>query len=358
MTSLDRLHMERALLLAARGRGRTSPNPVVGAVVADGPVVVGAGYHEKAGTPHAEVYALGAAGERAKGATLYCTLEPCCHVGRTGPCVERVVAAGVRRVVAAVQDPNPVVSGGGFEFLRAHGIEVEVGVGREEALRQNRAFFTFVGRRRPFVIVKAACSADGYIARRPGERTPLTSAPARGHAHSVRAEVDAIAVGSGTVLADDPLLTAREVYRHRPLVRVIFDRRLRTPPSARILATHEAGPVVIFTTFDGSGSPAAGRLRESGALVEATDGTLAPALARLAALDVTSLVVEGGAALHGALWESGAVDYVQLYVSSTSLGGGVPVYGGYPAPLTGLVERRIEPLGADTLIEGYVHRVD
>src|SRR5471032_893352 len=241
--------MERALFHAGRGRGRTSPNPLVGAVIVspDG-VIVGQGFHERAGEAHAEVRALAEAGERARGATLYCTLEPCCHLGRTGPCVHRIVAAGVARVVAAVEDPNPLVSGRGFAFLRAAGVAVDVGLFAGAAAALNQAFFTLMLEGRPFVVLKAATSLDGFIAERPGHRTPLTSAEANRHAHRIRAEVDAIGVGIGTVISDDPILTARGVYRERPLTRVVFDRQLRTPPDARLLSTPEAGPVIIVTT--------------------------------------------------------------------------------------------------------------
>ena len=223
MTADD--YMRRALFLAACGRGRTSPNPMVGAVVVsnDG-VIVGQGFHQRAGGPHAEVHALEMAGDRARCATLYCTLEPCCHVGRTGPCVCRIVEAGIGQVVAAVQDPNPAVNGRGFEYLRAHGVDVRTGVGAAAAARLNQPFFTLMRARRPFVILKAATSLDGRIAAAPGQRTDLTSPAARRHAHVVRAEVDAIGVGVGTILIDDPLLTVRGVHRERPLTRVVFDR--------------------------------------------------------------------------------------------------------------------------------------
>jgi diaminohydroxyphosphoribosylaminopyrimidine deaminase/5-amino-6-(5-phosphoribosylamino)uracil reductase len=351
--------MDRALLLAERGRGCTSPNPMVGAVVVDGEgVVVGTGHHERAGVAHAEVVALDRAGKRARGATLFCTLEPCCHVGRTGPCVERIVAAGVRRVVAAIEDPNPIVAGRGFAYLRAHGVVVDVGLRQEAAARLNRAFFTLVRQHRPFVILKAAASADGMIAAAPGQRTGLTSAAARRHAQSVRAEVDAIGVGSAAVLADDPLLTAREVYRGRPLVRVVFDRRLRTPPSARLFSTPAAGPVIIMTTAEAAASARADLLRAAGARLEATEGTLAAALDRLAEFEIASLLIEGGATLHAAAWDAGVVDFVQMYVAPVVLGrGGVPVFNARPVPIAGLKELRVETLGADVVVEGYVHGV-
>ncbi|MBI4486298.1 MAG: bifunctional diaminohydroxyphosphoribosylaminopyrimidine deaminase/5-amino-6-(5-phosphoribosylamino)uracil reductase RibD [Acidobacteria bacterium] len=351
--------MERALFLAARGRGRTSPNPLVGAVVVteDG-VVVGQGAHERAGEPHAEVHALDAAGERARGATLYCTLEPCCHVGRTGPCAHRIVAAGIARVVAAIEDPNPLVSGQGFAYLRGHGVEVEVGVGAAAARAMNQPFFTLMREGRPFVILKAATSVDGRIAARPGTRTALTSPPANRHAQRVRAEVDAIGIGSGTLLVDDPLLTPRGAYRDRPLTRVIFDRRLRTPPTARVLSTGEAGPVIIVTSAEAA---ACGDLRTPlearGAEIEvAEDATFAAALRRLGARGIGLLLLEGGAALHAAAWDAGLVDFVRLYVTPHELGSeGVPLLDGRPFTSAALVDRRVEALGGDVLIEGYVH---
>jgi diaminohydroxyphosphoribosylaminopyrimidine deaminase/5-amino-6-(5-phosphoribosylamino)uracil reductase len=351
--------MDRALFLAARGRGRTSPNPLVGAVVVspDG-VIIGDGTHERAGGAHAEVAALGMAGSRARGATLYCTLEPCCHYGRTGPCVVAIVEAGVARVVAAAEDPNPLVCGRGFEYLRAHGTRVDVGTRAEAAVALNQPFFTLMRAHRPFVILKAATSLDGRIAAAAGQRTRLTSAEANRHAHRVRAEVDAIGVGVGTVLVDDPLLTARGAYRERPLTRVIFDRRLRTPPTAQVLSTREAGPVIIVTTAEGAAhEEPRKRLEACGAEVEvARDGCLAGALERLGEIGIGSLLLEGGAAVHRAAWEEGVVDYVRLYVAPRVLGpGGVPFLEGSDFSSATLIERRVEPLGQDVVIEGYVH---
>src|SRR5262245_35866925 len=291
--------MTRALFHAARGRGRTSPNPVVGAViVSPGGVVVGEGYHERAGGPHAEVNALITAGTRARGATLYCTLEPCCHTGRTGPCVARIVDAGIARVVAAVEDPDPRVRGRGIAFLEARGIAVDVGCNRAEAVLLNQPFFTLMHEGRPFVTLKAALSADGAIAERPGVRTPLTSAAANRHAHRVRAEIDAIAVGVGTVLADDPLLTSRGAYRERPLTRVVFDRRLRTPPGARLLSTLDAGPVMIVAGPGAEASQVRRReLEARGAEIFMGDGTIGSALRMLGARGVSSVLLEGGATI-------------------------------------------------------------
>lgn len=356
---VDRDYMERALFHAARGRGRTSPNPLVGAVLVspDG-VIVGQGFHERAGDAHAEVRALVRAGARARGATLYCTLEPCCHLGRTGPCVNRIVDAGVSRVVAAVEDPNPVVRGRGFAFLREAGVTVDVGLQAARAVALNQPFFTLMLEGRPFVVLKAATSLDGRIAKAPGRRTPLTSAEANRHAHRVRAEIDAIGVGIGTIVSDDPELTARGAYRERPLTRVVFDRRLRTPPTSRVLSTPDAGPVIIVTT-----APAAERaevrtpLEARGAQIEvAADDTFRSALRCLGERQIGSLLLEGGAALHAAAWDEQLVDYVRLYVTPHTLGGqGLPLLADRAFSSADLVDRHVEPLGPDVLIEGYVH---
>jgi diaminohydroxyphosphoribosylaminopyrimidine deaminase / 5-amino-6-(5-phosphoribosylamino)uracil reductase len=356
----DTDYMARALFHAARGRGRTSPNPLVGAVVVseDG-VIVGQGHHQRAGEPHAEVHALTEAGARAVGSTLYCTLEPCCHAGRTGPCVRRIVDAGVRRVVASVEDPNPLVRGRGFAFLREHGVAVEIGLEADRATTLNAPFFTLMLRQRPLVTMKAATSLDGRIAAAPGKRTALTSEAANRHAHRFRAEVDAIGVGVGTILVDDPELTTRGIYRSRPLARVIFDRRLRTPPGARLLSTVGAGPVIIVTT-DASAATAELRipLEARGADIEAAgDGTIEAALDRLGRREIGSLLLEGGAELLGAAWDADVVDAVRLYVTPHVLGSdGVELLPGRGFSTANLKDRRVEPLGPDVFIEGYVHR--
>jgi diaminohydroxyphosphoribosylaminopyrimidine deaminase/5-amino-6-(5-phosphoribosylamino)uracil reductase len=361
---IDHAYMRRALALAERGRGRTSPNPMVGAVIVSGEgVVVGRGAHLVAGGPHAEIVALADAGDRARGATLYCTLEPCCHTGRTGPCAPRVVDAGLARAVVAGEDPNPLVAGGGIAYLRAHGVDVTQGVLGEEAEALNRPFFTRMRYGRPFVTMKAALSFDGWMAEAPGVRTPLTGSAARRRVHQERAEVDAIAVGSGTVLADDPLLTARGAFRERPLARIIFDSRLRTPVSARLFSTLDAGPVIIIST-PSAAEHAPERVRgllDAGAAVELVEGQppLKATLERLASLGVGSMVVEGGAALHQALWDANLVDRIELFVAARALGAAGlawlkgPVFGSQR--VTGLTT---EFLGDDILIEAYVHRTD
>jgi len=361
LSDLD--YMNRALDLAERGRGTTSPNPMVGAVVVreDG-TIVGQGYHARAGGPHAEVSALDEAGDLARGAALYCTLEPCSHVGRTGPCVERIAAAGITRVIAASLDTDPRVSGRGFDVLRKKGIQVSVGAGRERALRINRAYFTFKARCRPFVILKAATSLDNRVAARSGERTPITSEDAQRHAHALRAEVDAIAVGSETVLVDDPRLTARHVHRGRPLARVLFDRRLRISPSARVFSTLDQGPVIIVTTHEAiANSPDRARdLERSGAELEPMKtGHLAEAFARLAEREMMSVVLEGGPVVQSAAWRARLVDAVHLYVAPVNLGaGGVSWLDVDTLSIASLADRRVTPLGPDVFMEGYVHGID
>ena len=358
---MDESYMDEALNLAAQGRGRTSPNPMVGAVlVAPNGTVVGRGYHEHAGGPHAEIRALETAGRRAHSATLYCTLEPCSHVGRTGPCVKRIADAGVRRVVIGFVDPNPSVAGAGIAYLRNQGIEVEVGVRRLAALRQNEVFVTWMTQSRPFVIMKIAVSRDGMLAARSGVRTFLTSDAANHAVHQIRADVDAIGVGSETVLVDDPLLTARLVQRDRPLVRVIFDRRLRTSPEARIFTTLEQGPVLVATTVDAltREKERVNALREVGGCVEpVVECGISSGLQRLAERNITSILLEGGGRIHRAAWRAGVVDRVQRFTTAFDIGDrGVPWLKG--ESLNRLCDVQTYHYGPDILIDGYVHRVD
>ncbi len=353
--------MARALFLAGRARGRTTPNPLVGAVVVSPEgVVVGAGYHERAGEPHAEVHALRAAGDRARGATLYCTLEPCCHTGRTPPCVDRIIAAGIARVVAAIEDPNPLVAGRGFRILREQGVAVEVGIGRAESRRLNDPFFSVMRRGRPFVIAKIATSLDGMVALRRGERTAISSEAANRRTQRLRAEVDAVGIGSGTLLVDDPVLTAREVFRERPLARVIFDRRLRASPAARVFGTLADGPVYVMAGAAAvAGAPARVRaLEAAGARVITLDSAdLARAVAALAAFDIQSLLIEGGPGIHEAAFRAGVVDRVRLVIAPRAVGAvGVPWVPVSRIAAIDFAEARVEPCGADVIIEGYVHR--
>ena len=352
--------MRKALAIAERGRGTTSPNPLVGALVVDDRgIIVGRGAHRVAGGPHAEVLALDEAGPRARGATLYCTLEPCAHTGRTGPCAPLVTRAGIRRAVIALEDPNPLVGGRGLAHLRGAGVAVSVGVEREAAMRQNAVFLTTIASGRPYVILKAALSLDGMLAASASAPTRLTGAAANRRVHRQRAEVDAIAVGSGTLLADDPLLTARGAYRARPLTRVIFDRRLRTPPGARVLSTLGAGPVIIMTTASSDEAHArrAAALTAAGARLMTHGGDLKTALAALNGSGVSSVVLEGGAALHRAALASDIVDALHVYITPSTLGSQAVGWIG-PGGISweSVHDRRATWLGEDVLVEGYVHR--
>ncbi|MGD9903885.1 MAG: bifunctional diaminohydroxyphosphoribosylaminopyrimidine deaminase/5-amino-6-(5-phosphoribosylamino)uracil reductase RibD [Vicinamibacterales bacterium] len=355
----DSTYMRRAMFHAARATGATTPNPVVGAVVVDADgVVVGQGHHARAGGPHAEVNALAEAGARARGATVYVTLEPCCHTGRTGPCTEQILAAGVRRVVAATLDPYPLVAGRGVATLRAAGVAVDVGVEAEAARRLNAAYLMATECRRPCIVVKAAVSSDGRIAAAPGRRTPITGREARHRVARLRASVDAIAVGVGTVLADDPRLGVREVVRDRPWSRVIFDRRLRTPLESTLLSTPDDGQVIMVTAGDAldAHGPRVAALRRRGALVVAAE-TLESACRQLAGLGLQAVLVEGGAELHRSLWEADLVDRMHLVVAPQALGpAGVPLFGGFGVPWSRLDVVRAEPCGRDVWIEADVHR--
>ena len=360
--SNDGHHMDVALALARQGRGQTSPNPMVGAVVvSDAGRVVGSGFHARAGTAHAEVCALDEAGALARGATLYCTLEPCAHQGRTGPCVVRIAEAGVGRVVVAVGDPHPRVNGAGIAWLRQRGIQVDVGVRRAEAARLNEVFLTWASRGRPFVTMKIATSLDKRIASRPGVQTLITGAAAVAAVHETRAEVDAVGVGSATLLIDDPLLTARAAPRRLPLTRIVFDRRLRTPPTARIFQTLEAGPVVVMTTAAAlrAKQPAADLLRAAGATLEVLEtGAMPEVMQRLGEREITSLLLEGGTAVHRAAWAAGVVDRVQRYIAPVCLGPRGVRWVDEGLTMATLVDARIRQLGSDLLMEGYVQRPD
>jgi diaminohydroxyphosphoribosylaminopyrimidine deaminase/5-amino-6-(5-phosphoribosylamino)uracil reductase len=367
----DLRFMRRALALAERGRATTRPNPVVGALVVRGGRVLSEGFHLRAGEPHAEVNALrplGAGG--ARGATLYVSLEPCCHVGRTGPCTDVILAARPARVVVGCLDPNPRVDGRGITRLRRAGIRVDVGCLEEECRATNRAFFVWVRAHRPLVTLKAAATLDGYIAdhvvRRRRAPVWITGEAARRAAHELRAEHDAVLVGAGTVLADDPRLTVRLPARRRargssPL-RVVLDGRLRTPASAQVLG--QGPPTLIVTAAGARGLRARSRaLAAAGAEVLALPArggrvSLRRVLAALAERDVQSLLVEGGAAVHGAFVDARLVDRVALFLAPRLLGAGVPIAAG--AGKTPL-ERALRlgpltarPVGGDVLVIGDV----
>ena len=356
----DQAYMNQALFLAELGRGKTSPNPMVGAVVvSDHEQVVGTGYHSRAGGSHAEVIALNEAGKRAREGTLYCTLEPCSHQGRTGPCAMRVVKAGIRRVVLGMVDPNPLVSGNGIAYLRDHGLDVQVGLRQAAVERLTEAFRVWITRGRPFVTMKVAISQDGKVAARPGERTRLTSEHAQREVQRMRAEVDAIGIGSTTLLVDNPRLTVRGVQRVRPFTRVVFDRRLRMRITARLIDTLEDGPIIVITTPSGLTTQpvVADQLSELGVQIETIPNLgsgLDVALKLLGSLNITSFLLEGGPTIHRSAWDGGLVDRLQRFVAPVDLGqGGVAWLDVSDSALSDL---SVKQLGPDVLTEGYVYR--
>jgi diaminohydroxyphosphoribosylaminopyrimidine deaminase/5-amino-6-(5-phosphoribosylamino)uracil reductase len=318
--------MRRALELAERGRGVTSPNPMVGAVVVREGVVVGRGYHRRAGEAHAETEALRQAGDGACGATLYVTLEPCNHHGRTPPCVDAIIRAGIARVVVAAADPNPRVRGGGGRALQAAGVEVAIGCREAEARAANRAFFTAAERQRPHVTLKWAMTLDGKIAAFDRRARWITGGAARREGHRLRSLSDAVVVGIGTVLADDPALDVRlETPWPREPFRVVVDSRARLPVTARLLRAGTASRAVVAITDKAPG--------ERVALLEAVGATVlvcksaddrvdvADLAARLFAMDVTAMLVEGGGELHASFVEAGLVDRVAVFVAPRLIGG-------------------------------------
>ena len=359
--------MRRAIDLALLGEGLVSPNPLVGAVVVDAHgVVVGEGSHRRAGEAHAEPIALAAAGERAHGATLYCTLEPCAHFGRTPPCVDAIVAAGITRVVVAARDPNPVVDGRGIGRLRALGIEVTEGVLREEAEALNRAFARHVRSGLPYVTWKVAASLDGKMAAADGTSRWITGDAARADVHRLRAASDAILVGAGTALADDPSLTVRHPgYAGDPVLRVLVDARGRVPSTGHLF--DDAAPTLVATTPEAPASSRDAWRRAGAEVVEfaATPGggvRLPDLAAHLGKRDVQSVLLECGPTLGWAMVEADLVDRVVLYMAPLLLGGtSAPgVLGGVGFAPVGegrrLVLDEVRRIGDDVRVEAHVHR--
>jgi diaminohydroxyphosphoribosylaminopyrimidine deaminase/5-amino-6-(5-phosphoribosylamino)uracil reductase len=356
--------MARALTLAARGRGLTSPNPMVGAILARDGAMLAERFHERAGGAHAEAAALAEAGARARGATLYVTLEPCNHVGRTPPCVDAIIRAGVRRVVSATRDPNPRVKGGGTAALAAAGVEVTTPCLEREARDLNRAFFTAVERQRPHVTVKWAMTLDGKIAAFDRRSQWVTGEAARQEGHRFRSRSDAIVTGIGTVLADDPALTVRlaQPWPREPY-RVVVDSRARLPLDAKLLQTGSRSRVLV-AVGEAAAPQRLAALESAGVTVLACKSRegrvdVADLGARLLALDVTAVLLEAGSELTGAFVQAGLVDRVAAFVAPTLLGGAdAPTSVGGPglalANALRLTNMTVRPIGTDWLIEADV----
>jgi diaminohydroxyphosphoribosylaminopyrimidine deaminase/5-amino-6-(5-phosphoribosylamino)uracil reductase len=319
--------MQRALALARRGLGHTSPNPMVGAVVVDASGhTIAEGYHQKAGGPHAEAAALAAAGVRAQGAALYVTLEPCNHTGRTPPCTEAIIAAGIKRVVCAMPDPNPHVAGGGIERLSQAGIDVLVGDGAAQAEKLNRPFITWSLRHRPWITLKAAMSLDGKVASATGESKYLTRDRALWHAHELRRTHDAILVGSGTVLADNPQLTYRGRRRGIDPIRVVLDSRGRIPPEAALFHSGSPSPTLVFTTESAPVAWEREIFSAGGEVIRVDSGedgrvSVPEVLMELADRRILSVLVEGGPTVHASFLRHQAADGWVGYLAPLILGG-------------------------------------
>jgi diaminohydroxyphosphoribosylaminopyrimidine deaminase/5-amino-6-(5-phosphoribosylamino)uracil reductase len=344
--------MRRALRLAARAAGRTSPNPMVGALVVRNGEIVGEGFHHAAGEPHAEVNALANAGAAARGATLYTNLEPCAHHGRTPPCVDAIREAGVERVVVAMRDPDPRTDGKGMRALRAAGVDVDEGVLREDAERLNAGFISRIKRGRPHVLVKLAATVDGRVTV-PGRRY-LSGKRALREVHRLRDRSDAVLVGIGTVLADDPALTVRELKGRDPL-RVIVDADARTPPAAKVVRAKDPQRTVIFVARDAE-IRRTKKLRDAGVLlvtVPRADGglDLGAVLRWLGEHGVNTVMSEAGPSVAGALVRSRLADRLLLILSPIAGGDGPPALESVTTP-TALTDVRVRRLGDDVLVEG------
>lgn len=357
----DRIWMRRAISLAGKARGRTSPNPMVGAVIVKDNKVIGEGYHKKAGEDHAEVVAIKRAGNNTKDSTLYVNLEPCTHYGRTPPCVLAIIEAGIKRVVIGVEDPNPLVKGEGIKRLREAGIEVKVGVLEEESKKINEAFFKFITKKEPFVILKVASTLDGKIATSDGESKWITGQKARKFVHHLRDQVDAVLVGIGTIIKDNPFLTARIKGGKDPL-KVILDSKLRIPEDSNVLKINPEKTIIATTEF--APKDKIDKIKERGAkilCIKSKDGRvdLRELLSELGRMEIVRLLVEGGSKINGAFFDEGLIDKIILFISPKIIGNEQP-YGIFNGKgVRTLQEAKIikdikfKRMGEDIYIEGY-----
>ncbi len=356
---MPQIYMQKALELAEKARGQTSPNPLVGAVVVKDGQIVGQGYHQKAGTPHAEIHALREAGAKARGACLYVTLEPCCHWGRTGPCTQAIIQAGIAEVYAAMADPNPLVAGKGLAQLEQAGIKTHCGLLEEQSRQMNEIFLTYITQNRPWIVLKAAMSLDGKIATSSGDSKWITGEAARQYGRRLRGELDAILVGIGTVLADNPALTTRLPGAKNPL-RIVLDNQARTPLTAQILQP-EAPTLIVVSRQAPAARVAA--LQQTGAEVWVMDSEqieLPDLLAGLKKREISSLLVEGGSQIHAAFLP--LADKFLWFIAPKIIGGSSapgPIGGAGIQKMTEAVKlerMQFKKLGEDLLIEAWQKR--
>jgi diaminohydroxyphosphoribosylaminopyrimidine deaminase/5-amino-6-(5-phosphoribosylamino)uracil reductase len=360
----DEIFMKKALMLAQRGLGRTSPNPAVGAVVVKDDQIVGSGYHRKAGARHAEIEALSEAGEAARDATIYVNLEPCNHYGRTPPCTHAIVKSGIRRVVMGITDPNPHVTGGGSEYLRSKGVQVSCGVLEEACSQLNEAYITYVTTGRPFVILKVALTLDGWIATRTGDSKWITNERSRKQVHILRRSVDAVMVGVETVMADNPRLLPYLLLSPCPNpFRVIADTHLRTPLDSMVLDSKLSGLTIIATGSKVSKQKKRA-VQERGAKIvpcrlKNKRIDLSDLLEKLAAREISSILVEGGASLFDSFVRDGLVDKFYIFFGPRIFGGdnGVPFTRGPGCDMIvhckTVTVKKVKRFGDDLMIEAY-----
>jgi len=358
--------MRRALELAAQARGRTSPNPMVGAVIVKAGEIVGEGYHHKAGTPHAEIHAINNAGTKAKDTQLYVTLEPCCHQGRTPPCTNAIIQAGVASVVMAMYDPNPLVSGKGKAELETHGITVQSGLLEHEARKLNEFYIKYITSGLPFVILKSAMSLDGKIATYTGKSKWITSEASRRKVHELRDAVDAILVGIGTVINDNPSLTTRLTDKEgKDAVRVVVDSKAQIPLTSRVLNLDSMAPTLVAVTQKAPENKIL-QLQAAGAEVlvvpERNDGkvSLKALMEILGTRQITNVMIEGGSEINASALKEGIVDKVMIFIAPKFIGGKTApgLVGGqgieHLSNAIGLQDVQISKIGEDILVEGYI----
>lgn len=355
-------YMNIAMKLALKAKGKTSPNPNVGALVVKDGKIVGEGFHEKAGLPHAEIIALDEAGKFARGATLYVTLEPCTHFGRTPPCVDRIIKSGIRKVVVGMIDPNPLNNGKGINILKQHKLKVEVGVLEERLRKINEAFIKYISKRMPFVTVKIAQSLDGKIATSTGDSKWITSDKSRGLSHRMRQGYDAIMVGVNTILRDNPRLDAW--FSKKQPRKIVVDSQLSTPQDANIFSKNARVIIVTLPSKPGQETEnrkiLSGRAKILEVKEKAGQINLKGMMKKLAQLEITSILVEGGGTLNGSLFDEGLVDKILFFISPKIIGGKEAISSVMGRGITRidrsikLKDVQLKRIGEDFLIEGYI----
>ena len=364
MLQEDEHWMRRVLRLAGKGRGRTSPNPMVGAVIVKDGKVIGEGYHAKAGEAHAEVVALKKAEEEVSGAILYTNLEPCAHYGKTPPCAPQVIEAGIKHVVIGMKDPNPLVSGKGVEILKRAGLDVQVGILEKECRRFNEAYCKYILGKEPFVILKAAATLDGKIATRNGDSKWISGEASRRFVHKLRDQVDGVLIGIGTVLRDDPMLTAR-IRGGRDPYRIILDSQLRIPEEAKVIGTSPSKAIIATSAL--APKEKIEKLEKRGAQILIFDSKegrihLKSCLSKLGEFGMMSLLIEGGSQVNGSFLDEGLIDKFLFFLSPKLIGDhqALGIFGGRGVPnlqeAIALKEINTRKIGEDILIEGYWNR--